>query len=85
MDLNDWSEPVECEEGDLVQETDESLVYYRIDERVACLYEKLKDSLFHMYERELLKYLTLEDVSLLLFTPDYIEHTRSNVEHPNGV
>lgn len=89
MDLNDWSEPVEFEEeanqDDSNQEIDDSIVYFKVDEKVTFLYEKLKDTVFHMYENELLKHLTLEDVSLLLFTPDYIEYARSTVEHPNGV
>ena len=89
MDLNDWSEPVEFEEevnqDDSNQEMDDSIVYFKVDEKVTFLYEKLKDTVFHMYENELLKHLTLEDVSLLLFTPDYIEYARSTVEHPNGV
>ena len=89
MDLNEWSEPVEFEEevnqDDSNQEMDDSIVYFKVDEKVTFLYEKLKDTVFHMYENELLKHLTLEDVSLLLFTPDYIEYARSTVEHPNGV
>lgn len=88
MDLNEWPEAVEEEEvtqDDLHQEIDESIVYLRVDEKVTCLYEKLKDAVYHMYENELLKHMTLDDVSLLLFTPDYIKYTRSTLEHPNGV
>jgi len=88
MDLNEWSEPVEEEDvnqEDSTQDIDESIVYCRVDEKVTCLYEKLKDAVYHMYENELLKHLTLEDVSLLLFTPDYLEYARSTVEQPNGV
>ncbi len=87
MDLNEWSEPVEEEEvnQDDSHDIDESIVYCRVDEKVTCLYEKLKDAVYHMYENELLKHLTLDDVSLLLFTPDYLEYARSTVEQPNGV
>ena len=89
MDLNEWSEPVEEEEEsnqeESNQEIDESIVYYRVDEKVTCLYEKLKDAVYTMYENELLKHLTLQDVSLLLFTPDYLDYARSTVEQPNGV
>lgn len=88
MDLNEWSEPVDEEEltqEESNQEIDESIVYLRVDEKVTGLYEKLKDAVFHMYEKELLKHMTLEDVSLLLFTPDYLEYARSTVEQPNGV
>jgi hypothetical protein len=89
MDLNEWSESVE-EDSDVNQDEsnqdiDESIVYFRVDEKVTCLYEKLKDAVHHMYENELLKHLTLDDVSLLLFTPDYLEYARSTVEQPNGV
>jgi hypothetical protein len=87
MDLNEWSEPVEEEDvnQDDSNDIDESIVYCRVDEKVTCLYEKLKDAVYHMYENELLKHLTLDDVSLLLFTPDYLEYARSTVEQPNGV
>ncbi len=88
MDLNEWSEPIEEEEvnqEESNQEIDESIVYLRVDEKATGLYEKLKDAVYHMYENELLKHITMEDVSLLLFTKDYIEYARSTVEHPNGV
>ena len=87
MDLNEWSEPVEEEDvnQDDCHDIDESIVYCRVDEKVTCLYEKLKDAVYHMYENELLKHLTLDDVSLLLFTSDYLEYARSTVEQPNGV
>jgi hypothetical protein len=88
MDLNEWSEPVEEDEfnqEDSSQDIDDSLVYFRVDEKVTCLYEKLKDAVYHMYENELLKHMTLDDVSLLLFTRDYLDYARSTVEQPNGV
>jgi hypothetical protein len=88
MDLNEWSEPVEEDEfnqEESSQDIDDSLVYLRVDEKVTCLYEKLKDAVYHMYENELLKHMTLDDVSLLLFTRDYLDYARSTVEQPNGV